>query len=98
SKIFFTKTTAKRIRIIEFGGSSTIRSGRTTTRSDPYYSPALQAEREFYSNFQFKDDAYVSLVKGKLFTLDEDLVLQVGGLTIDGSPLDDCNDELWNSY
>ncbi|KAF1891904.1 hypothetical protein Lal_00016935, partial [Lupinus albus] len=44
--------------------------------------------REFYNNFHFKDGAYVSLVKGKLFTLDEDLFLQVGCLTSDRSPLE----------
>ncbi|KAF1870860.1 hypothetical protein Lal_00030170, partial [Lupinus albus] len=53
---------------------------------------------EFNANFQFKDSAYVSLVKVKLFTLDDDLFFQVVGLTSDGSPLGYCNDELWNSY
>ncbi|KAF1862579.1 hypothetical protein Lal_00014119 [Lupinus albus] len=89
---------------MEVGDSSIARGGRTTTRSDPYYSPSLQAKRlgkfhmvqwryefpdgleaqrvtvflelngniypslimKFYGNFQFKDGAYVILVKGKI--------------------------------
>ncbi|KAF1888397.1 hypothetical protein Lal_00039319 [Lupinus albus] len=46
----------------------------------------------------FKDGGFVSLVEKKLFTLDEDLFMQVRGLTSDGFPLGDYNDELWNSY
>ncbi|KAF1877963.1 hypothetical protein Lal_00049357 [Lupinus albus] len=33
-----------------------------------------------------------------LVRLDESFLLEVGGLTCDGSPLRDCSDELWNSY
>ncbi|KAF1894595.1 hypothetical protein Lal_00031415 [Lupinus albus] len=54
--------------------------------------------REFYANFQFKDGKHLSVVKGKLFSLDESLFLEVGGLTCDGSPLGYCSNELWNSY
>ncbi|KAF1891326.1 hypothetical protein Lal_00016957 [Lupinus albus] len=53
---------------------------------------------EFYRNFQYKDGKYVNFVKGKLTTLNEELFQEVGGLASDGSPLGDCNSELWNSY
>ncbi|KAF1889011.1 hypothetical protein Lal_00042980 [Lupinus albus] len=58
----------------------------------------LSLVREFYANFQFKDGKYLSVVKGKLFSLDESFFLEVGGWTCDRSPLGDCSDELWNSY
>ncbi|KAF1884496.1 hypothetical protein Lal_00028373 [Lupinus albus] len=54
--------------------------------------------RGFYANFQYKDEKYLSVVKGKLFSLDDGLFLEVGGLTYDGSSLGDCSYELWNSY
>ncbi|KAF1898755.1 hypothetical protein Lal_00000657 [Lupinus albus] len=54
--------------------------------------------REFYSNFQYKDGKYVCGFKGKLITFNKELFLEVGGLANDGSPLGDCNNELWNSY
>ncbi|KAF1889157.1 hypothetical protein Lal_00024479 [Lupinus albus] len=54
--------------------------------------------REFYSNFQYKDGKYVSVVKGKLIFLNDELFMKVGSLTSDGSLLGDCNNVLWNSY
>ncbi|KAF1883346.1 hypothetical protein Lal_00042227, partial [Lupinus albus] len=54
--------------------------------------------RELYSNFQYKDGNYVSFVKGKLISLNDELFLEVGGLASDGSPLGGCNNELWNLY
>ncbi|KAF1859118.1 hypothetical protein Lal_00000946 [Lupinus albus] len=38
------------------------------------------------------------MVRGKLITLDEDLFLEVGRLSNDGSPLGDYENELWNSF
>ncbi|KAF1872344.1 hypothetical protein Lal_00016642 [Lupinus albus] len=54
--------------------------------------------RKFYRNFQYKDGKYVTVVKGKFITLDEELFLEVGGLARDCSPLGDWNNEMWNSY
>ncbi|KAF1893369.1 hypothetical protein Lal_00001837 [Lupinus albus] len=40
------------------------------------------------------DGKYVTIVKGKLITLNEELFLKFGGLTSDGSSLGDCNNKL----
>ncbi|KAF1885940.1 hypothetical protein Lal_00018481 [Lupinus albus] len=53
--------------------------------------------REFYSNFQFKDVVYITMVKGKVIMLDEDLFLAFGGLSRSGSPLGDWENEKWES-
>ncbi|KAF1888976.1 hypothetical protein Lal_00039575 [Lupinus albus] len=37
--------------------------------------------REFYSNFVYKNDQYITMVKGKLIMLDEELFLAVGDLS-----------------
>ncbi|KAF1877056.1 hypothetical protein Lal_00033609, partial [Lupinus albus] len=54
--------------------------------------------REFYNNFQFKDGVYMTMVKGKVIVLDEDLFLSVGGLSSSESPLGDCENEQWESF
>ncbi|KAF1877383.1 hypothetical protein Lal_00016102 [Lupinus albus] len=59
-------------------------------------SPSLV--QEFYSNFQYKYGRYVSVVKGRLIILDEELFFDIGGLASDGFPLGNCNNELWNYY
>ncbi|KAF1896038.1 hypothetical protein Lal_00033426 [Lupinus albus] len=38
------------------------------------------------------------MVKNKIFVLDEDLFLEVGGLSSSGEPLGDYNNEKWNSF
>ncbi|KAF1867945.1 hypothetical protein Lal_00042412, partial [Lupinus albus] len=54
--------------------------------------------QEFYGNIQYKDAQYVNVVKGRLIIMDEELFLEVGGLTSDDSPLRNCNNELLSSY
>ncbi|KAF1885811.1 hypothetical protein Lal_00042680 [Lupinus albus] len=54
--------------------------------------------REFYSNFQFKDGVYITMVWGKVIVLDEDLFLAIGGLSCSGSPLGDYENEQWESF
>ncbi|KAF1898035.1 hypothetical protein Lal_00032799 [Lupinus albus] len=71
---------------------------RTNTFLEMYGNIYLSLIRKFYSNFQYKDRKYVSVEKEKLIKLDDELFLNVGGLDSDGSPLGDCNKELWNSY
>ncbi|KAF1896130.1 hypothetical protein Lal_00042896 [Lupinus albus] len=52
--------------------------------------------REFYSNFVYKNGQYITMVKGKLIVLDEELFLAVGGLSSSGEPLGNCENEQWN--
>ncbi|KAF1892775.1 hypothetical protein Lal_00042669 [Lupinus albus] len=144
------KTTTKRQRHMEVGGSSSAASGRTASRREPNYSPTLQATRlakfqgrkltyikyvdiswlveqgldfphqmelqganaflemqgriypsvvrEFYSNFQYKDETFMSLVGGKLIMLDEKLFLDVGVLTSFKYPYGRFETALWNAF
>ncbi|KAF1860411.1 hypothetical protein Lal_00037751 [Lupinus albus] len=46
--------------------------------------------QEFYSNFQYREGLYFSMVRGKLITVHEDLFFEVGGLSSVGSPLGVC--------
>ncbi|KAF1881779.1 hypothetical protein Lal_00014529 [Lupinus albus] len=117
------KTTAKRSRTMDVGGSSSAQGSINAARMDPYYSPNLQASRlekfrgrkqtcihyakmswlieqsfEFPNSLEVKvantffenewEGLYLSMVRGKLVALDE----------YDGSPLGDCENELWNSF
>ncbi|KAF1868023.1 hypothetical protein Lal_00015273 [Lupinus albus] len=54
--------------------------------------------REFYSNFVYKNGRYITMVKGKLIVLDEELFLDVGGLSSSGEPLGNCEKEQWNDF
>ncbi|KAF1889714.1 hypothetical protein Lal_00025042 [Lupinus albus] len=54
--------------------------------------------REFYSNFVYKNGHYITMVKGKLIVLDEELFLAVGGLSSSGEPLGNCENEQWNDF
>ncbi|KAF1881722.1 hypothetical protein Lal_00032193 [Lupinus albus] len=91
---------------MEVPGSSSTVGVEIASRRDPYYFPTLQETgkiypslvREFYSNFQYKDGVYMSIVSGKLITLDEELFLSVGGLSSFGSPLGDFENESWESF
>ncbi|CAL0319871.1 unnamed protein product [Lupinus luteus] len=51
--------------------------------------PALV--REFYANFRYKDGSYWSMISGNLFELDEDLFMNVGGLSASGYGIGDCS-------
>ncbi|KAF1884368.1 hypothetical protein Lal_00033544 [Lupinus albus] len=54
--------------------------------------------REFYSNFVYKNGRYITMVKGKLIVLDEELFLAVGGLSSSGEPLGNCENEQWDDF
>ncbi|KAF1896083.1 hypothetical protein Lal_00042345, partial [Lupinus albus] len=53
---------------------------------------------EFYSNFVYKNGRYITMVKGKLIVLDEELFLVVGGLSSSGEPLGNCENEQWEEF
>ncbi|KAF1881653.1 hypothetical protein Lal_00039871 [Lupinus albus] len=46
--------------------------------------------REFYSNFVYKNGRYITMVKGKLIGLDEELFLAVGGLSKSATYITTC--------
>ncbi|CAL0323471.1 unnamed protein product [Lupinus luteus] len=46
--------------------------------------------REFYANFRYKDGSYWSMISGRLFELDENLFMNVGGLSSNGYGIGDC--------
>ncbi|KAF1866174.1 hypothetical protein Lal_00031478 [Lupinus albus] len=54
--------------------------------------------REFYSNFVYKNGRYITMVKGKLIVLDEELFLAIGGLSSSGEPLGNCENEKWDNF
>ncbi|KAF1860157.1 hypothetical protein Lal_00033755 [Lupinus albus] len=54
--------------------------------------------REFYSNSVYKNGQYITMVKGKLIVLDEELFLAVGGLSSSGEPLGNCENEQWDNF
>ncbi|KAF1864842.1 hypothetical protein Lal_00031805 [Lupinus albus] len=53
---------------------------------------------EFYSNFFYKNGRYITMVKGKLIVLDEELFLAVGGLSSSGEPLGNRENEQWDNF
>ncbi|KAF1858889.1 hypothetical protein Lal_00043024 [Lupinus albus] len=54
--------------------------------------------REFYSNFIYKDGNYITMIRGKMIVLDEELFLAVGGLSSSGAPMGDCENEEWEKF
>ncbi|KAF1896139.1 hypothetical protein Lal_00042748 [Lupinus albus] len=54
--------------------------------------------REFYSNFVYRNGQYISMVKGKLIVLDEELFLTVGCLSSSSEPLGNCENDQWNDF
>ncbi|CAL0323049.1 unnamed protein product [Lupinus luteus] len=88
------KTTANRRGRTEFGSSSA--QATREGRGDPYYSLILQETR--LAKFQgrkptyvrYKDGSYWSMISGRLFQLDEDLFMNVGGLSSNGYGIGDC--------
>ncbi|KAF1898414.1 hypothetical protein Lal_00042106 [Lupinus albus] len=54
--------------------------------------------REIYSNFIYRNGQYISMVKGKLIVLYEELFLAVGALSRYGEPLGNCENEQWNDF
>ncbi|KAF1869451.1 hypothetical protein Lal_00022896 [Lupinus albus] len=87
-RFLMVKTTAKRPRNMEGANTFLEMKGKIY--------PSLV--REFYNNFQYKEEVYISLVSGKFITLDSQLFMDVGGLSSTGLPLGDCENELWNSF
>ncbi|KAF1884429.1 hypothetical protein Lal_00028307 [Lupinus albus] len=51
--------------------------------------PALV--REFYANFRYKDGKYWSMISGNLFELNDDIFMNVGGLSSSGYSIGDCS-------
>ncbi|KAF1874233.1 hypothetical protein Lal_00030266 [Lupinus albus] len=51
--------------------------------------PALV--REFYANFRYKDGKYWSMISGNLFELNDDIFMNVGGLSSSGYGIGDCS-------
>ncbi|KAF1874283.1 hypothetical protein Lal_00045117 [Lupinus albus] len=51
--------------------------------------PALV--REFYANFRYKDGKYWSMISGNLFELNDDIFMNVGGLSFSGYSIGDCS-------
>ncbi|KAF1896065.1 hypothetical protein Lal_00042327 [Lupinus albus] len=51
--------------------------------------PALV--REFYKNFRYKDGKYWSMIYGNLFELNDDIFMNVGGLSSSGYGIGDCS-------
>ncbi|KAF1881755.1 hypothetical protein Lal_00031902 [Lupinus albus] len=54
--------------------------------------PALV--REFYANFRYKDGKYWSMISGNLFELNDEIFMNVGGLSSSGYSIGDCS---WKS-
>lgn len=54
--------------------------------------------REFYANFQFKDDICESMIKGRKVVMNRKLFRDVGSLVCDGARLSDCNSKAWNNF
>ncbi|KAF1895967.1 hypothetical protein Lal_00033920 [Lupinus albus] len=92
------KTSATRVRRREVGSPSTRDCG------DPYYSLILQETRmakfqgrkptyirEFYPNFRYKDGKYWSMISDHLFELNDDIFMNVGGLSSSGYSIGDCS-------
>ncbi|KAF1896161.1 hypothetical protein Lal_00027234 [Lupinus albus] len=99
------KTTANRPRcIFEEGGSSSATAGRTTIALQDTRLTQIQGRKLAYvryadvSNFLFKNGHYVTMVKGKMIVLDEDLFLVVGELSSSGAPLGDYENEQWEDF
>ncbi|KAF1896085.1 hypothetical protein Lal_00042347 [Lupinus albus] len=51
--------------------------------------PALV--REFYANFRYKDGKYWSMISGHLFELNDDIFMNVGGLSSSSYSIGDCS-------
>ncbi|KAF1894346.1 hypothetical protein Lal_00027194 [Lupinus albus] len=51
--------------------------------------PALV--REFYANFRYKDGKYWSMIPGNLFELNDEIFMNVGGLSSSGYSIGDCS-------
>ncbi|KAF1898028.1 hypothetical protein Lal_00032792 [Lupinus albus] len=51
--------------------------------------PALV--REFYANFRYKDGKYWSMISGNLFELNDEIFMNVGGLSSPGYSIGDCS-------
>lgn len=54
--------------------------------------------KEFYANFLFRDDTYMTMIKGVRIILDDALFLTVGGLSNAGISIQDCTDDRWAAF
>ncbi|KAF1885899.1 hypothetical protein Lal_00043296 [Lupinus albus] len=85
------KTSATRVRRREVGSPS------TRDRGDPYYSLILQETRmaKFEGRkptyIRYKDGKYWSMISGNLFELNDDIFMNVGGLSSSGYSIGDCS-------
>ncbi|KAF1883458.1 hypothetical protein Lal_00013351 [Lupinus albus] len=98
------KTIANRPRrTFEEGGPSFATPCRTAGKRDPFFAPALQASRlaRFHGRklaYVHYADVYITMVKGKLIVLDEELFLAVGDLSSSGELLGNCENEQWDNF
>ncbi|KAF1898742.1 hypothetical protein Lal_00044181 [Lupinus albus] len=46
---------------------------------------------EFYANFRYKDGKYWSMISGNLFELNDEIFMNVGGLSSSGYSIGDCS-------
>ncbi|KAF1854618.1 hypothetical protein Lal_00038443 [Lupinus albus] len=51
--------------------------------------PALV--REFYANFRYKDGKYWSMISGNLFEFNDEIFMNVGGLSLLDNSIGDCS-------
>ncbi|KAF1876674.1 hypothetical protein Lal_00031582 [Lupinus albus] len=91
------KTSATRVRRREVGSPST-RTAVTPTTHLSCKKPVWQISRsqthvhkEFYANFRYKDGKYWSMISGNLFELNDDIFMNVGGLSSSGYSIGDCS-------
>lgn len=54
--------------------------------------------KEFYANFQFKDECCITMVKGMRILLNKRLFLDVAGIVDEGTLVNDCSEEKWSMY
>ncbi|KAF1883449.1 hypothetical protein Lal_00043401 [Lupinus albus] len=85
------KTSATRVRRREVGSPS------TRDRGDPYYSLILQETRlvKFQGHkptyIRYKDGKYWSMISSNLCELNDDMFMNVGGLSSSGYGIGDCS-------
>ncbi|KAF1891471.1 hypothetical protein Lal_00039581 [Lupinus albus] len=96
------KTSATRVRRREVGSPSTRDRGDPYYSHDMEAQGTVQflelkgqvypaLVREFYSNFRYKDGKYWSMISGNLFELNDDMFMNVGGLSSSGYGIGDCS-------
>ncbi|KAF1896072.1 hypothetical protein Lal_00042334 [Lupinus albus] len=79
-------------------GATSIKIGSFSWQKTSIYSLCICAMVSGASNFVYKNGRYITMVKGKLIVLDEELFLAVGGLSSSGEPLGNCENEQWVEF